>query len=202
MTRQSSQSNLAEPLHLHQAAEDNLRFIRAAMENATEFTGLSGKAYVLAGISACAATWLAAQQSTLEMWLAVWMLELALGSSICLSMSARKAAGQGKSLWHATGRKLLLAFLPAMSVGGILTLAFYLQGNLDQLPGIWLSLYGVAVMTAGVWSVRVIPVMGFCFILLGALTLLVPVSPTLMLALGFGGLHILFGFIIWRQHGG
>ena len=187
---------------LHGVAADNLRLIRATMEKATAFTGISGKGYVLAGLSAIAAAWIAAQQTLPLLWLAVWLLEAAFACSVTLLLSAGKARAQGKSLWSGSGRKLLFAFLPTMAVGAVVTLAFYLQGNALLLPGLWLILYGAGVMTAGAHSIRPVPLMGFLFIMLGSAQLLVPATANLTLALGFGGLHLAFGILIWRQHGG
>jgi len=187
---------------LHGVAADNLRFIRTTMENATAFTGISGKGYALAGLTAIAAAWIAAQQTLPLLWLAVWLLEATLACSVTLLLSADKARRQGKSLWSGSGRKLLFAFLPTMAVGAVVTLAFYLQGNTVLLPGLWLILYGAGVMTAGAHSIRPVPLMGFLFIMLGSAQLLVPATANLTLALGFGGLHLAFGILIWRQHGG
>src|SRR5689334_14144442 len=85
----------AQPDSLQQHAADNLRFIRATMESATAFTGVSGKGYVLAGLSAIFAAWLAAQQTEPATWLGVWMLELLLGGSITLALTAAKTEKQG-----------------------------------------------------------------------------------------------------------
>jgi hypothetical protein len=190
------------PVPLHGVAADNLRFIRATMENATAFTGVSGKGYVLAGLTAGAASWIAAQQATPSGWLLVWMLEALLAAMVTLMLTAEKARVQGKSLWSGSGRRLLFAFLPAMSGGAVVTLAFHLQGHTLLLPGLWLLLYGAAVMTAGAHSIKLIPVMGVLFILLGGLHLLGLMPMNLSLGLGFGGLHLVFGILIWRHHGG
>ena len=72
-----------------------------------------------------------------------------------------------------------------------------------MIPGVWLVLYGVAVMQAGAFSVRTVPAMGAAFVVAGAVTL--PMSwmwANVMLAVGFGVLHVIFGIIIARKHGG
>lgn len=192
----------AETPALYRKAEDNLEFIRSSMESATAFTGVSGTGYILAGLSALLATWVAEQQPTLERWLVVWMLELLLAAPLILLFTALKAKRQGNSLWSSNGKKLLLAFLPAMSVGGILTLNSFLTGDMQRLPGIWLGIYGAAVMTAGAYSVAAIPIMGALFIVISAAVLITGIPATLTMGVSFALLHCLFGYLIWRDYGG
>lgn len=189
-------------ISLRARAEDNLRYIRSTMERVTSFTGVSGRGYVLAGASAVPAAWVAASQQSSGEWLLVWMIELCLGGTLALTLTIYKSHRQGTPLWSIGGRKLLYAFLPTMLVGGLLTLSFALHDLVHWLPGIWLTLYGAGVTTAGAHSVRAVPVMGVAFIVLGALALLLPDTGNVVLALGFGGLHIGFGLYIWRNHGG
>lgn len=188
---------------LHQQADENLRFIRDSMERSTVFTGLSGKGYVVGGFTALPAAWLATQQSTPGLWLSVWLLELALATGVMLAYTARKARAIGTPLTGtATSRKLLLAFVPAMLAGGLLSFDLHLAGATAALPALWLTVYGAAVITAGAWSIRVIPLMGMSFMVLGSLAAFTSLDANLLLALGFGGLHMGFGAWIWRQHGG
>lgn len=189
-------------LTLHERAAENLRFIRETMERATSFTAISGSGYVLVGLTAVAATLIAGTRETREAWLAVWIVELLVAGAVSVGMTARKARKMGVPLRSHTGRKLVLAFAPPMVVGAVLTLAIWLGGGYDLLPGIWLSLYGAGVMTGGAYSVRAIPLMGAAFIGLGALGLLGPISGDLLLGLGLGGLHIVFGVLVWRRYGG
>lgn len=190
------------PAFLHEHAEDNLRFIRTTMESATTYTGVSGLGYVIAGLTALVASWIASQQANEASWLAIWMLELVVAGVIAFGLSACKGVKQGTSFLSPSGRKLLFVFIPTMLAGGLITVSFLLQGHVSLLPGIWLSIYGAAVMTAGLRSVGILPLMGALFLLVGAITLLTPVSGDLMLALGMGGLHLVFGIVIWRYHGG
>ena len=191
-----------KPVALHERAADNLRFIRETMERATSFTGISGRGFVAAGLTAVGAAWLASQQTSPEAWLLVWLAELAIAAAVTVRLTAGKAKSQGDSLWSLAGRKLIFAFSPPMAVGAILTASLYLNGRLDLLPGVWLGLYGAGVMTGGAYSVRVIPFMGAAFIALSGVTLLTALPGDLALGLGFGGLHVLYGLVIWRRHGG
>jgi len=189
-------------ISLRNTAEDNLRFIRSAMERATSFTGVSGVGYLLAGASAVLAAWVAATRQSSEAWLLVWMIELVVGGVLAFGLTVHKSRLQGAPLWSGSGRKLLIAFVPTMLAAGLLTLSFALHDLVSWLPGVWMTLYGAAVMTAGAHSVRAIPVMGAAFLLLGSVALLLPATGDAVLALGFGGLHMAFGLYIWRNHGG
>ena len=190
------------PVQLHERAAENLRFIRATMESASRFTGISGRGYVMAGISARAACWLAESLEAPPAWLAVWMGEMLLAAGLIIAASNRKALRQGSSFWSHGGRRLLLAFLPSLLAGGLLTAALFLHGRMELVLGAWLTLYGAGIMAGGLFSIPLIPVMGLAFMAAGAAALLLPAAAPLIAALGFGGLHILFGLIIWSRHDG
>jgi len=84
-----------------------------------------------------------------------------------------------------------------------LTIALYRAGLFALMPGTWLLLYGTAVATAGAFSVRIVPLMGVCFMVLGAAALFAPAMLwPWFTAVGFGGLNIVFGIIIARRYGG
>jgi hypothetical protein len=89
-----------------------------------------------------------------------------------------------------------------MLVGGIFTGKLAWQGDVSLLPALWLALFGASVLAASQHSLRLLSYMGAAFIALASLVLLdwLPTNPAL--GLGFGGLHILFGVLIWRHHGG
>ena len=115
----------------------------------------------------------------------------------------RKARRADLPVFSGAGRKFLLSFLPPALAGVVLTVALWQAGADSLLPGAWLLLYGAAVVTAGTFSVKIVPVMGICFMVLGVFALLaMPAAGDLSMAVGFGGLHILFGATIARRHGG
>ncbi len=193
----------SEPPALHTRAMDNLRFIRETMERATPFTAVSGWGEIVIGVSALVAAVVASGQPTVERWLGVWLAEAAFSFVIAGGAMVWKARAASVPLLLGPGRKFVLSFAPPIAVGALLTIALYRAGLPAVLPGTWLAMYGTAVMTGGAFSVRSVSAMGFCFMIVGAIALFCPSAwGDLFMASGFGGLHIAFGAIIARRHGG
>jgi hypothetical protein len=183
-------------------AADDLRFIREAVEHSSRFTDVPGAGMIVIGCTALLTTWLADLQSDERLWLATWAIEGFVAVAIGLAAVALKAAGHGSTLLALPTRKFFLGLLPALVAGAVLTAVLADGGRYDLIPGAWLLLYGTAVASAGAHSVRVIPIEGICFMLLGVVALLAPGQNDIALALGFGGLHIAFGVVIARRYGG
>jgi uncharacterized membrane protein (UPF0136 family) len=190
-------------LTLHDRAMDNLRYIRETMERSASFTHVSGIGGVLMGSIALAAAALAWQAESELVWLATWIGAAPLSLAVAVLMMARKSRAEGMTLLTGAGRKFALNFIPPLAAGGVLTVALVATGSVDALPGMWLLLYGAAVVTGGSYSVRPVPVMGLAFMLVGVAAALAPAAwGNAFMAAGFGGLHIAFGILIWRKHGG
>jgi hypothetical protein len=182
---------------------ENLRYIRDTMERSAAFTAVSGWGQVLLGGTAVVAAFLAARQATPFAWLRVWLAEGLLAVAIGLLACTWKANRCGLPLFSGPARKVALGLAPPLVAGAFLTFLLFRAGLESALPATWLLLYGAGIMTGGAFSVPAVPVMGLCFMLLGGLAVLGPVAwGEWFLAAGFGGLHILFGFIIARRHGG
>jgi hypothetical protein len=182
---------------------DNLRYIRETMERASAFTAVPGWGQVAIGVTAMAATYVAAHQATPRAWLGVWLAEAIISLLIAGWLMDRKARKLNVPLLSGLGRKVVFSLSPPMVVGALLTVVLFRAGMVKVIPGMWLLLYGTGVVTGGMFSVSIVPVMGVCFMLLGAAALFVP-SPfgNWLMAFGFGGLHIIFGTIIARRYGG
>jgi hypothetical protein len=191
------------PLALHDRAMDDLRYIRETMERSQSFTAVPGKGGVVMGCIALAASLVAVRAPSTEAWVAIWIAAAILAYAVALAAMARKAKAAGEALLAGAGRKFAWNLTPPLLVGGLLTVALTLAGATQLLPGAWLLLYGAGVVAGGAFSVRVVPLMGFTFMVFGGLALFAPAGwENLIMAVSFGGLHVLFGIVIWRKHGG
>jgi len=192
-----------EPIPIDVRAADHLRYIRETMENAAEFTAVPGWGGVAMGLTAMAAAWLAARQTTPLSWAIVWLAEAFVAVSIATPAAATKARRANSSLFRGPGRKFFLSFAPPIVVGGFLTLVLIQLGIFSALPGVWLLLYGTAIVTGGAFSVRAVPIMGLCLMAVGAASLFAPVAwGNYFMAAGFGLVQIVFGFWIALRYGG
>lgn len=193
----------AEPIPIHDHALENLRYIRSAMERAGSFTAVPGLGGMVMGATALPAAWLASRQQTAQAWLAIWLTEMVLAVAIGSLAMVHKARRSGAPLWNDAGRKFALSFAPPIVAGALLTWPLYQAGLLHVVAATWLVLYGAAVLAGGAFSVRIVPAMGIGYFALGIITLLAPVTlRDMTLAAGFGGLHLVFGFWIFRRYGG
>jgi hypothetical protein len=188
---------------INQRAFENLRYIRETMERAGSFTAVPGWGGILMGISALLTALISSRLPSYNLWVASWLGEAVLALAIGGWAMAQKARAAQSTLLYGPGRKFALSLCPAMIAGGILTLVLYRNSLFGLMPGVWLLLYGVAVVTGGAFSVNVVPIMGMCFMLLGTVALLSPLGwANWFMAAGFGGLQIIFGIIIARRYGG
>ncbi len=196
-------SRSPEPASMDAHAMDNLRFIRQTMERAGSFTAVPGWGGVAMGMTALGAALVASRQATREAWLATWLGEALVAFSIAGWAMVRKSRAAKLPLLSGPGRKFALSFSPPLLVGALLTLVLYRSRLVNVLPGVWLLLYGTGIVTGGAFSVKIVPMMGLCFMVAGTAALFSPAAwGNAFLTAGFGGLHILFGILIARRHGG
>ena len=192
-----------EPPALHARAIDNLRFIRETMERAGAFTAVSGRGMMAVGALGVTAALLTSAVRTPLEWLALWLATAAVAFAVSAITMLRKAREAQAPLLSGPARKLLLSFAPPMAAGALLTAVLYAHGLTALLPGVWLMLYGTAVVTGGAFSVRILPALGLMLMLLGAVALVAPAGwGDWIMGLGFGGAHVAFGLLIARRYGG
>ena len=191
-----------EPLHAH--AVESLTYIRHAMARAGEFTAVPGWGGVWMGVTAIATALVSGPPDESLRWVAVWFVDALVAVTIAIVAMTIKARRSGASIWSgAPARRFALAYTPPLVAGMILTPVFVTMGVMARLPGCWLLLYGSAVTTGGAMSVPAVPVMGLCFMAFGVVAFAAPAAwGHWLMAAGFGGLHVGFGFLIARRYGG
>lgn len=199
------------PIYLHNEAANNLRYIRSAMQKAEQVSTVSGLGGMLMGTLALGGAALAAQSGELSDQLWAWVLTALPAVALGAGFSISKALRYDRDLLNDPVRRFLWCLTPNLVIGALLSAVLWKTPHISLLPGIWLLLYGAGVLAAGTYAVRPVLLMGAGFTMLGTLVLLLPgifpeVPPTqwanVCLAIGFGGLHITFGWQVYRHHGG
>jgi hypothetical protein len=191
---------VSEPARIGDHAFANLRYIRDAMERATAFTSIPGLGGVIIGASAIV-TAVIAQPLRGDRWLTAWLLDAVFAAIVAFALMARKAARAGVTLTSPAARRFFVSYFAPIAAAALMTIAIVRAGDHALLPALWLLCYGASFIASGAFSIRVVPVMGVCFMALGIVALFIPLG-NVLLAAGFGGIHIIFGFIIARNYGG
>lgn len=200
---QPIRKEINEPINIGDRALDNLQFIRETMERSAVFTSVPGYGGILMGSTAIAAAYFAHSQIYIRDWLTIWIVEAILAFLIGLLAMWQKTKISNTPLFSAPAKKMVLNSLPPMLCAVFITLGLWRFGHFEAMIPVWILCYGAAVVCGGAFSVKVVPVMGWCFIALGAIAFALPTSfGNWMMAASFGGLHIVFGFIIGRRFGG
>lgn len=191
------------PANIGERAMDNLEYIRETMERSAVFTSVPGYGGALMGLTAVGASFVAGGQTDSRMWLATWLAEALLAFAIGLLAMWQKSKLGNTPLRSGPAKKFALSFVPPLVIGIFLTFGLWRFGFYEAMVPMWLLCYGAAVVTGGAFSVRLIPLMGVMFMTLGGIGLIVPTGfGDVLMAAGFGIIHVVFGIIIGVRYGG
>jgi hypothetical protein len=192
-----------EPTPIDSGALENLRYIRSTIEAAHTFTTVPGRGCIAMGITALLAVGLESIPALAPHWLGVWVGAAIVACCSALWCMEQKARAQGLSLRRAVARRFFMTLAPAFLSGAILTAVLAGEVSREVVTGMWLLLYGAGLAACGQFSVPAVVTAGIAFMGLGTATLwLPPGSAHIVLALGFGGIHLALGTTIVRHHGG
>jgi hypothetical protein len=193
-----------------QEATANLRVIRELMERSTKHSTFSGFSGVFAGlisIAGCLYTRSLYPQHLTPghfhtLFLITWLL-VALGAiGADFVLTKRRAARVGKRVLSRLGRQMALASAPGLVTGALLTVVLLRHGLPELIYPIWMLSYGIAVSAVGLFSQREVSILGACFLAAGAAALfLLPAYGLTVMAIAFGGFHVLYGVLISRKDG-
>jgi hypothetical protein len=194
-------------------ALQDLQFIRNTMERSAPLTSVSGYGLMAMGAVATIGAYVAAFPRGAAWWANTWTAVAVVAFLLGVLSTWVKAKRSGTSVFAGPGKRFLLALAPPIVAGTVLSQVFFMNGHMALMPGTWLLLYGAGVITGGAFSVRLIPMMGIVFMGLGCVALFLSPSSLnpmllgmsvqdILLAIGFGGVHILFGGVIAARYGG
>jgi hypothetical protein len=194
------------PIPIESRALGTLAYIRTSIE-ASGSMAVPGMAGIVMGGIGIIATIVAWVPQGAPHWLGIWLVAAAIAFALGGAMMAREAAQSGHARYLGPVRKFLLCLCPALLTGAALTFVLWRAGTTGLIPGVWLLLYGCAVLSASTVTIartmRLICIMGALFMLLGVLAFAAPSrTHTLILGMGFGALHTIFGMLIGQvSHG-
>lgn len=197
---------MQSPIPIESRALGTLAYIRASIESSGSMA-VPGAAGFVMGIIGIVASIVASLPRWAHLWLEIWLIAAAVALVVGGAMMARETAQSGHARYLGPVRRFLMCLCPALLAGAVLTYVLWRSAATALIPGVWLLLYGCAVLSASTVTVhrtmRLICFMGVLFMLLGILAFAAPTGfHTLILGLGFGGLHTIFGILIGQvSHG-
>ncbi|WP_104384241.1 hypothetical protein [Sphingobacterium sp. HMA12] len=189
--------------------------IRSLMEKSSKFVSISGLSGVLIGCYALLGTLLGYYITTntevlnnqfsgdltlLNIFLILAILILVLSLLTGWLMARKKAKKSRQSIWNITSKSLLFAVSIPLVTGGLLALILLAQGYYHLIAGMLLIFYGVALAAGSIYTFTEVRWLGILEICLGLLALYLPDHGLLFWGLGFGGLHIIYGFIVYKKY--
>lgn len=189
--------------------------IRSLMEKSSKFVSISGLSGVLMGCYALVGTLLGyymmyqpesvtalvGENSNKPLLFLAIALVILLSSLITGWLMARKKARKNKqSIWNITSKSLLFAVSIPLVTGGILSLLFFVQGYYHLIAAMLLIFYGLALTAGSIYTFAEAKGLGILEICLGLIGLCFPDKGLLLWGLGFGVLHIIYGFIVYKKY--
>jgi hypothetical protein len=134
----------------------------------------------------------------------IWIAAAFIAASAAVLFTALKARkNDDYFLASDSTRRFLQCLMPVLIVGVLISWALWFTPQVSLLPALWMLLYGCGLLAAGTYAVPPVMFMGGCFLIAGLITYALP--PTwgnILLGFVFGGLHIAFGYQVFKHHGG
>jgi hypothetical protein len=198
--------------------QDDLASIRNLMERSSKFISLSGLSGVLAGIYALIGAMMAYglvykdygffgyrpfyvpdHQTWVQLFIiAVVVLIASVLTGVLLTY--RKARKKSQQFWTPVSRQLLFYMAVPLFTGGIFTLIMLSRGYFGIIAPAMLIFYGLSLISCSNFTYNDLRYLGISEIVLGLLAAWYPGYGLLFWALGFGVLHIVYGWSMYLKY--
>jgi hypothetical protein len=204
---------------------ESLQDIRQLMQKSSRFISLSGLSGIAAGVCALVGAWLANDRIThygyrssydynelqrntivradksLEFDLImIGGFTFIIAFAVAFVFTYLRSRKTGVPIWGHVARKVMINVAVPMLVGGLIVLKLVEFGVYGMIAPSCLLFYGLALINASKYTFPEIKWMGYAQLVLGALNLWMIGYGLYFWALGFGVLHILYGFIMWWRN--
>lgn len=192
-------------------AVEQLKIIRTMMERATIFRALSGETALIGGAAALAAAWLSDGKAGWA-WANCWLAGLVLVVVFNAFQIFRASRFHKRAFWSMGLRTALRGAFPSIVAGGFLGLLFVRSGDVTNAyaaASIWILHYGIALLAIREFAPRSMAWLGWIFVVFGLYSLaeitrvnqlpcylITRVTPSQLMAIAFGGFHLIYGAII------
>jgi hypothetical protein len=127
------------------------------------------------------------------------ILVLSIGCGIFFT--TRKAKRKGLQIWHQTTWRLLINLAIPLITGGIFCLMLMKYGLFCMVGPCTLIFYGLALLNGSKYTLEEVRYLGISEIILGLISMYYIGFGIIFWVIGFGFLHIVYGWYMYRKHG-
>ncbi len=114
--------------------------------------------------------------------------------------SSLKAKKQGVKLWNSTTKRLFVQVAIPLVAGGLFCIALLYYGNSGLIAPVMLIFYGMALLNGSKYTLKEFHSLALCEIALGLISLFFIGYGLYFWAIGFGVLHIIYGFLMQKRY--
>lgn len=204
--------------HLKQLSD-----IRDIMEKSSRFLSLSGLSGVFAGfyaligaglfyyyckvnrgvdiISSTHTHLLLLDRQTIISGMLIAVMVLILSLLTGIYFTTRKAKRKGLSIWHQTTWRLIVSLAIPLGTGGFFCLLLLKYGLFSLIGPATLIFYGLALLNGSKYTLEEVRFLGISEIILGLISMYFIGYGIFFWVIGFGFLHILYGWYMYKKHG-
>lgn len=192
--------------------EQDLKFIRKTMETSTKYTNIPALGYFVAGLIALAGTGLTFtllspdRIAGMKNWLtkdglvfiSIWTGTFVAAFLSTVYLLRAHARNHSITAWNPLAARMYLSQAPIALLSIATTGSAVVHGSYVLLPGFWLLSYGVILWAFSYFTGLEHKIGGTFFLSLGLAALVVnPNTAVVLLAVGFGLIHLILGIVQW-----
>jgi magnesium-transporting ATPase (P-type) len=201
-----------------------LQDIKRMMEKSSRFVSLSGLSGIAAGICALVASYFAGtviykntgssqlryayddntfvtiNQFMGSKLLTIAIITLAVALSAAFLFTYLRSKKHNIPMWGSTAKRLMINLAIPLIVGGLYILKLIQHGSFGLIAPGCLIFYGLALVNASKYTLSELRYLGYCQLVLGSINLYFVGYGLYFWAVGFGILHIAYGFYMWNKY--